>query len=364
MSPVAVAVARDRWGAVRLLVGAGFPTVRAVDVACKFGAELGLIKYLISLGHDDMATPAAIHYAAFWDRIRLVLFLRSRGLAVTSEHPIAYACSQDRDEMVTCLIGIGAPVPDGAGEDRQPLVGQAGCSLEVVRFLHENRSDGCTTSAMDTAAAKWAFYARLAAEQLDSDSFDVQVRHFKAIFINLHHKNRSEGCTTKAMDLAAIMGQTKIVPFLQENRREGCPDSAVLCACSRWANSAKLARETTDDEKAKHERDIEKCNVLLSFLHRHYTEHFSELVITAAGHYDRVEVVLFLVALNPESYAHIALKFAYSSGRADTLILRALYKDGHRFTNDKAKRMLDPTYSMRLTVGVEAVLREIHGLHS
>ena len=47
------------------------------------------------------------------------------------------------------------------------------------------------------------------------------------------HENRTEGCTTKAMDEAASHGFNDIVKFLHENRREGCTEEAMDHACYR-----------------------------------------------------------------------------------------------------------------------------------
>ena len=66
--------------------------------------------------------------------------------------------------------------------------------LDVVKWLHENRTEGCTTHAMDLAA--------------DNGQLDV----IKWLHENCTegcttnewlHQNRTEGCTTRAMDGAA-----------------------------------------------------------------------------------------------------------------------------------------------------------------
>ncbi|RKO83932.1 hypothetical protein BDK51DRAFT_52278 [Blyttiomyces helicus] len=148
MSPVAAAIARNGWDTVRFLVGAGFCTLRALDVACKFGATIGNIESLLSLGHDGIVTAAAIHYAAFSNRVPLVRLLHSRGLAVTSERPMLDGCSKNQAKMVVCLIEIGAPVPAGAGD----YVAKTG-NLALVKLLHEKASLNVFTShAMDEAA--------------------------------------------------------------------------------------------------------------------------------------------------------------------------------------------------------------------
>lgn len=82
-----------------------------------------------------------------------------------------------------------------------------GGHLKVVEFLHENRTEGCTTDAMDTAArfghlemAKWL------------------------------HEHREEGCSTDAMDFAAAGGRLEMIQWLHANRQEGCTRQAMADA--------------------------------------------------------------------------------------------------------------------------------------
>ncbi|QBZ81494.1 ankyrin repeat domain containing protein [Pandoravirus celtis] len=79
--------------------------------------------------------------------------------------------------------------------------------LEAVRFLDENRTEGCTVAAMDDAAA---------AGHLD-------------VVIYLH-EHRTEGCTKAAMTLAAAHGHLDVVQWLHANRTEGCRKNAALLA--------------------------------------------------------------------------------------------------------------------------------------
>jgi len=76
--------------------------------------------------------------------------------------------------------------------------------LDVVKFLHKNRKEGCTTIAMDQAALQ--------------GHLDV---------VKFLHKNRKEGCTINAMSWAANSGHLDVVKFLHENRKEGCSTWAM-----------------------------------------------------------------------------------------------------------------------------------------
>ncbi|EQC33890.1 hypothetical protein SDRG_08571 [Saprolegnia diclina VS20] len=76
--------------------------------------------------------------------------------------------------------------------------------LDVVVFLHVNRTEGCTVFALDGAAA--------------NGHLDV---------VRFLHSNRREGCTVKAMDEAAANGHLEVVQFLHFNRTEGCTYKAL-----------------------------------------------------------------------------------------------------------------------------------------
>lgn len=75
--------------------------------------------------------------------------------------------------------------------------------LDDVRFLHEHRSEGCTTDAMDGAAANG---------------------HLE--IVRFLHRHRAEGCTAKAMESAAENGHFEIVQFLHQHYGQGC------CKCA------------------------------------------------------------------------------------------------------------------------------------
>ncbi|KYR03031.1 hypothetical protein DLAC_11444 [Tieghemostelium lacteum] len=69
-------------------------------------------------------------------------------------------------------------------------------NLKLLKFLHYNTNQGCSTNAMDNG------------------SLEV---------VKFLHENRSEGCTTYAMD----NGSLEVVKFLHENRSEGCSIKAL-----------------------------------------------------------------------------------------------------------------------------------------
>ncbi|EGG19577.1 hypothetical protein DFA_00155 [Cavenderia fasciculata] len=78
-------------------------------------------------------------------------------------------------------------------------------NIDIVKFLHYNRTEVCGTSAMDTAAEK--------------GNLDL---------VKFLHENRTEGCTVRAMTCAARNSHFEMVKWLHENRTEGCTAEALL----------------------------------------------------------------------------------------------------------------------------------------
>ncbi|EGG19739.1 hypothetical protein DFA_00317 [Cavenderia fasciculata] len=77
-------------------------------------------------------------------------------------------------------------------------------NLEMVKWFHTNRTEGCTNYAMNHAAQKG--YLEI---------------------VEFLHKHRTEGCTTFALDQAARGGHFEVVKFLHFNRTEGCTTDAI-----------------------------------------------------------------------------------------------------------------------------------------
>ncbi|RKO94798.1 hypothetical protein BDK51DRAFT_28394 [Blyttiomyces helicus] len=73
--------------------------------------------------------------------------------------------------------------------------------IEVVRFLHESRSEGCTTFGMDDASKSWVCKAE----------FEKEAEKAKeVVFFLLRH--RKEGCTASGME----RGHTEVLRVLYE----------------------------------------------------------------------------------------------------------------------------------------------------
>ncbi|OWZ15229.1 hypothetical protein PHMEG_00011166 [Phytophthora megakarya] len=158
----------------------------------------------------------------------LVLELIQQFFDVTANWSLVEAAERGHLELVKILDGDVSVALDFAAE--------AG-NVDVVQWLHSNRTDRCTVDAMDMAAAnghldmvQWLHDHR--EEGCSSDAMDLAATNgFLPVVKWLHH-HRQEGCSHRAMDGAAANGHLEVVKWLHSHRDEGCSKDALLDACN------------------------------------------------------------------------------------------------------------------------------------
>ena len=151
--------------------------------------------------------------------------------------------------------------------------------LEVVKWLHENRTEGCTTDAMDHAA--WMGHLEVVkflhenrTEGCTDFAMDNAAEEGHLEIVKYLHENRTEGCTSKAMDEAAAFGELEIVKFLHENRTEGCTSYAMDRAAGnghldvvKWLHENRTEGYTTDAmDRAAREGHLDVVDYLNEFI--------------------------------------------------------------------------------------------------
>lgn len=104
-----------------------------------------------------------------------------------------------------------------------------GWHLKVVQWLHASWSEGCTTSAMDDAAMRgylanvqWLYANRR--EGCTGAAMDRAASRDHLHVVEWLHENRTEGCSTKAMDTT---NSIQVLRFLHTKRTEGCTQLAM-----------------------------------------------------------------------------------------------------------------------------------------
>lgn len=107
----------------------------------------------------------------------------------------------------------------------------------MIKWLHANRREGCTTESMDSAAlngrldiVKWLHEHR--SEGCTVYAMSSAARHGHLEVVKWLHKNRAEGCTKNAMKVAAANGHLNVVQFLHEYCKVDCPQHAMKMAAT------------------------------------------------------------------------------------------------------------------------------------
>ncbi|KAG3131288.1 hypothetical protein PC128_g26627 [Phytophthora cactorum] len=230
---------------------------------------------------------------ADWDAARvgqldLVKLLHSNNVDGCSRSAIRSAAAHNNFDIVKWLISCEHKSVLEIGS-YFPIDGAA-CNghFEMVKWLHEHTPEACSHSAMDRAAARG----------------DIDV-------VQWLHENRSEGCSTLAMDVAARVGNLQIVQWLSENRTEGCTTSAM-------DNAAYYGH--IEVVKWLHDNRREGCTVdamnlaarnghldVVKWLHLNRTEGCTTAAMDCAADRGHLDVVQWLAENRSEGCTTIAL---------------------------------------------------------
>ncbi|OQS01802.1 ankyrin repeat [Thraustotheca clavata] len=132
---------------------------------------------------------------------------------------------------------------------------------------------------------------------------DYAAEHGHLSIVKFLHDNRTEGCTTKAMDYASGGGHLDVVKFLHENRTEGCSTLALSYALDNhhWNDYFEIA--------AKYgQMDI------IKYIHENQSEEFPSRAIDFAAKNGQFDVVKYLVENQIKFFPDYTIKNALNNG--------------------------------------------------
>ncbi|KAG9403282.1 hypothetical protein AC1031_005928 [Aphanomyces cochlioides] len=168
--------------------------------------------------HSEQALQRAMEGCASSGRLDAIQYLlRQHGDHDYSSRPMDLAAKNGQLEVVKYFHHYRL---EGCTNFAMDFAAQSG-HFSVVKFLHDHRREGCTTYAMDMAAANG---------------------HFE--IVNFLHTHRTEGCTTYAIDYAAANGHLQVVEFLLHHRQEEHSSNAIKWAQERGHHDVLTLLET------------------------------------------------------------------------------------------------------------------------
>ncbi|AVK76652.1 Ankyrin repeat domain containing protein [Pandoravirus neocaledonia] len=190
----------------------------AVRALCDYGAPFSTRHMAEAAGSGHLDVVVLLHGRALCPTQGVLLETRSRGALDEIESMQDYFVTVDGrtiDSFGNAIRKSGRFGMVGTfGKTHIMDSAAAGGHLDVVEFLHVNRTDGCTADAMDGAAA--------------GGHLDV---------VEFLHANRTEGCTPWAIVGAARGGHIDMVAWLYRNRPEcAAPPRAALDAAARYGH--------------------------------------------------------------------------------------------------------------------------------
>lgn len=205
----------------------------AMDWAAELG-HLEVVKWL-TLYRSAPCTGDAMYGAAInghYDTVKWLYFNRTEAI---SDNVIDDAARAGRLDIIKLLCSESSKVKTKVKISNFAMHCAAGGGhLSTVKWLHENRQEGCTRDTVDIAAqnghlATVDFLLTNRKEWCTVEAMHnaAAAGHFDIVKCLTKHK---VPCTTEAMDLAAQYGHFEIVVWLHHNRKEGCTKYAMDCA--------------------------------------------------------------------------------------------------------------------------------------
>jgi hypothetical protein len=211
----------------RGLATSGLEDARLVDLVATMG-KMETLRFLLQSEDGGRCTSDAMDGAAANGHLEIVQFLHSQRTEGCTVAAMDGAARNGHMDVVLFLHTQRAEGCTVAAMDGAARNGH----LEMVKFLHANRSEGCSTAAMDGAATGGflevvRFLHEQRSEGCTTKAMNGAARSGHLEVVKFLHTQRSEGCTTDAMDGAALVGRLPVITFLHENRKEGGTTRAV-----------------------------------------------------------------------------------------------------------------------------------------
>ncbi|EGG16802.1 hypothetical protein DFA_07780 [Cavenderia fasciculata] len=253
----------------------------AMDTAAERG-YFEIVKFLHE-HRTEGCSSGAIDQVVKTENMEILLYLVHTVKAQCTEAAVKTAIELGRLDILTLLHDHYAKCDIWSQRDMDLAAGLG--NLEIVKFLGQHRSEGCTKKAIDRAATNGHFEMvqylyQHRTEGASTRALDRAATNGHMEILQFLYQRRTEDASMDAMDGASKNGHFEIVKFLNDHE-QGCISQSVSYACS--GGNLEMVKYMADILKSR-ESLPEQLNQI-----------FEESLVHAAeaGH---IEVVKYILA--------------------------------------------------------------------
>ncbi|EGG22289.1 hypothetical protein DFA_04407 [Cavenderia fasciculata] len=200
--------------------------------------------------------------------------------------------------------------------------------IDIVKYLHYNRTEGCTTYAMDNAARyghlnilKFLHLNRTEGCSMDNILYNAASNGHLDI-VKFLYKHRTEEYSCYAMDLASRNGYIDVVKYLYEHKTEGATNALDWAAECGNIDVVKYLHEQRSEDATTYAMEIasrEGFIDIVKYLHEHRTEGATTRAMDWAAECGRMEVVKYLHFNCTEGATTDAMDMAAKNGHIEVV---------------------------------------------
>ncbi|GAM19958.1 hypothetical protein SAMD00019534_031330 [Acytostelium subglobosum LB1] len=196
-------------------------------------ADFELLYRVAKRNYTPTHVPRVMDEAASFGSLHLARFLNKQGHCF-SDRALIMAAAHGHMDMLLFLEPL-ARRHDVTFSEAVMDEAAANGHLDIVKYLYENRTEHCTNLGPERAAfnghskvvhfllAKFNHVPSMWTPTLMNNA----ARSGDLELVRYLHENRTEGCTYSAMNMASAKGHLDVVKYLMEHRTERCTHYAI-----------------------------------------------------------------------------------------------------------------------------------------
>jgi hypothetical protein len=306
-----------------LAVHAGYSgNLEVLEYCYKQGFEWGYYvtrpRYGTETQSMEVSTAAAVA-----GHLHLIEYLHKHNIGPFNEAAIDEATRHNKIHVVNFLLENRTE-----GFSEAPLIAARKGYLEILKLLvkHDRKRCESTLTLAKTLHRnfKTEVIAYLHELQMDSafaiDDIAIAAGYGRLDIVQFLHNHRTEGCTHRAVDFAAKRGHMEVLTWLLENRTEGASAKAIISASKKGRLDIVKVLHSWGFSSSKRAMDkAAKYGHLevVKFLHEHRTEGCTTRALDQAIRSMHWPVVVYLLQNRDEGFTNIGARIVRFFGRKE-----------------------------------------------